>query len=189
MIILRQKEFGWFGFGKKKQPEQKAPEYKCPSISDLPTNLQQSLRGVERVWKKPETQKLLKELQRLVGDQDTFPYTPYLEPENAFERMILPSLEAEIFPENTLMYPLMWNCGLCDGELICYDITGKKFWAIDGHDWNFEEADNIKVLNDWIKADLNFLDKEIKEKDLDYYKVTLSDFKNLLKQIRKVFWI
>ena len=189
MIVLRQKQFGWFGFGKRKDEPKPTIQYKCPSISDLPSNLQASLRGVEKVWKKPDVQKLLKELQRLVGHLDIFPYTPYVNPENAFNNFILMSLKADEFPEDTLMYPLMWDCGKCDGNLICYDITTKKFWAIDGNDWNFEEYDYIKKLSDWMKYDLDFIEKYTDEEDLEYYGVSRPEFKDLLKKIKKAFWL
>ena len=188
MIILRQKQFGWFGFGKKKQPEQKAPEYKCPSISDLPTNLQQSLRGVERVWKKPETQKLLKELQDIFH-MDFIPFTPYVEPkmvESAFKNILSWSLASEGFPESTLMYPVMWDL---EGDwLLCYEITTNHFWMIDDNDHNFyDDTEQFKNLREFIADEINWF---LRNFDPNFgYKLSKEEFEDLFKKIKKAFWI
>lgn len=184
MIILRQKEFGWFGFGKKKE-EPKKLEYKCPKFSDLPTNLQQGLRGVDRVWRKSDTQKLLKELQKEVSAKD-IPFKPIMDPKEveSIHKALITSMEVLEYPESSLIYPLLWGL-TCDGgpDLFCYDISTKKFYSVDWvNDLNFYEID-IKSLRDYIKVCLEDLD--------DYDLATMDDeqFFNLKKKIKKAFWI
>lgn len=179
MKILRQKEFGLFGFGKKKkEPQQKPIEYKCPSISDLPSNIQSSLRGVERVWRKPEVQKLLDDLGHFLGS--TFkPFYPFVDQkmvEQIHRTHITPSLQFQKFPEETMMYPLIWDTCVYDmGVLLCYDINTGKFWYLNEPDYDFEEATKIKVLRDFIKNSLENIDTSV---DPD-----------LIRKIKKAFWI
>lgn len=187
MIILRQKQFGWFGFGKKKLPEQKTPEYRCPSISDLPSNLQQSLRGVERVWKKPETQKLLKELQKVLHTE-VIPFTPYVDTKTVdyiFTNLLHWSLASEDFPESTLMYPIMWD--LQGNWLLCYEITTNHFWTIDDNDHNFYDDKQFKNLREFMKDEIDWF---LKGFDPNYgYKLSRDEFEDLFKKIKKEFWI
>lgn len=178
MKILRQKEFGLFGFGKKKEPQQKPTEYKCPSISDLPSNIQSSLRGVERVWKKPEVQKLLDELGQNL-DSTFKPFYPIVDQkmvEHTYKTYIADYLQFQKFPEETMMYPLMWDtCRYDRAVLLCYDINTGKFWYLNEPDYDFEEATKIRVLRDFIKNSLENLDTSV---DPD-----------LIRKIKKAFWI
>ncbi len=187
MKILRQKEYSWFGFGKKKQPDIQTPkiEYNCPTISDLPSNIQSSLKGVERVWKRPDVQKLISKLREAIyADGDPFfPYVDQKQVEQAHKTFLVPSLSLEKFPENTLMYPLMWNQDM--EVLICYDINTGKFWYLNSPDYNFEEATRIRVLKDFIKNGLSQLE-ELNEDDIF---MDPGEFKKLIKDLKKAFWI
>ena len=179
MIILRQKQFGWFGFGKKKQPE-----YKCPKFSDLPINLQRSLREVEKVWEKPETQRLLGLLGKELKFYDT-PFKPYLNQKHAdhvYHEILIPPMSAESYPDSTLIYPLMWNVS---DWLLCFDITNKKFLKVFYHDNKnlFDVEKDYWNLKDYIKDSLN-------EYDYTFCKsLSESEFYELIGKIKKAFGI
>lgn len=194
MLVLRSKKFSFFGLFKKKQPEKKEEiTYTCPTIKDLPTNLQQSLRGVERVWKKPEVQKMLKyfgEKYIIVGDGN-IPYKPYIdqrEVEHVHKNILVPTISFYDYPQDSLIYPLMWNCGLNDGELLCYDIKKGKFLSIFGGEWDLEEIDHVRVLKDWIKSDLDLASDCIDE-DYGFSEDEIKEFNDLIRKIKKQFWL
>jgi hypothetical protein len=179
MIILRQKQFGRFSFNKKKQPE-----YKCPKFSDLPTNLQQSLRGIERVWKKSETQKLLKVLGKELLT-DVIPFMPYLDSklvEHVHREIIIPPMAFNKYPDSTLIYPLMWDTGYW---LLCFDITAKKFLKVYYTDDEnlFEAEKNYWNLKNYISDCLNEYDASFRRH------ISEEEFNNLIDKIKKAFWI
>lgn len=189
MIILRQKQFGWFGFGKKKQPEQKSPEYKCPKFTDLPPRLQQSLKEVEREWKKPETQKLLKEYNRVAIHGPGIPFTPFIQQDYAgiiFNDYLLFALQD--FPEGTMMYPLISNADSYEPNILCYNIGEKKFYSVYANDYDsFEEDKNYWNLKDYIKDEL---DEFLKYFDPNFgYELSKEGFEDLFKKIKKAFRI
>lgn len=186
MIILRDKNYSWFSFGKKRSSIAKTPDYRCPSISELPINLQQSLKGVERVWKKSDVQSLLKQLGKEVVS-DVTPFMPYVDPkyvEHVHREILVPSMAADGYPESTLIYPLMWD--LKGYWLLCFNITENKFITVGSDDYEFvDEEQYIKTLRDYIKDNIKW---QIEEED-EFLTMEKDEVLKLAQKIKKAFWI
>ena len=184
MIILRQKEFGWFGFRKKEQPH--PIKYKCPLISDLPANLQRELKEIEKSWKKPNVQVLLKQLGKEVVS-DVIPFRPCIDPnyvEHIHREILVPSMAADGYSESTLIYPLIWDAK--GSWLLCFNITKNRFITIGGYDYEFvDEESYIKSLRDYVKDNIKW---EIEEDD-EFLTMSKDEILKLAQKIKKAFLI
>ena len=185
---------GWNSAVKDYDKNANAKNYTCPSINDLPGNIKSELLGVERAWKKTQTQELLQELMSsFFGGDDVVPFTPYVDKKDVksiFEDFVKRALIFSDFPEDTLMYPLMCGCDSYGEEsILCYNITTKKFWCLEGNDYIFEEeATKIKSIKDFIKGELEYLNYFFESRDYQF-EIIPKEFEKLIKEIKKAFGI
>jgi hypothetical protein len=189
MVILRQKQFGWFGFGKK-NPSNSYSNYDWPKFEDLPGNLKQALKGVQRVKQNTLTQKLLNELGEFAGVKGEDIFKVYINTKDVEEKqkLIFSSSDIERLSPNIKLYPLMNNAQFPNcRDILFYDINLKHFYDLDIDTLDIEDVDDyVKNLRDYIKGDLDYTVSDFStELDEDYW----DDYENLLKQIRKAFWV
>lgn len=191
MRILRQKMFAFFGlFEKKKNNIEKEKQYSCPTIKDLQkSNLSvaQGLKAFSRLREKPETKRTISELKDLYLI-DSSAYSTYIDDNtryNFWKSAIEPSLKSDNFPEDTLMFPLIWNSKVNDGICLCWDCSSKKFWTLFENDWTFEEERPIKI-SEWVSKDLDYILYDLKNNsDPDLIQKGIE----LIKRLKKLLWL
>lgn len=141
----------------------KSDKLKCPSIQDLQESnprLLQELRKMDKTWRIPRVQRLLKQLNS--------PLHIYLNDKDGKEvwnNYLKASLESDRrFNTNTLMFPLISDCF---GNYLCYDCYSRIFWICEANDYKFKNQPDNTTLESWVDNSLNTCKEDDQENIID----------------------